>query len=146
MKPKEFLEKLDEARIVAAIAAAERMTSGEIRVFVSSRRLGKDDVLRRAERRFLKLGMAATALRNGVLFYFVPRDRRFAIVGDRGIHERCGGEFWTEIASGLNVRLIRGEFTEGVAEAIAQAGAALAEHFPIGPKDRNELPDGVERD
>ena len=146
MKPKEFLAKLDDAQVVAAIAAAERETSGEIRVFVSRRTLGGDDVQRRAEARFVKLGMAATAARNGVLFYFVPRDRRFAIVGDRGIHEKCGDGFWTTTAAALHERLARGEFTEGVVEAIARAGAALAEHFPRGADDRNELRDEVERD
>lgn len=146
MKPTEFLAKLDDERVVAAIAAAERETSGEIRVFVSRRRLGHDHVQRRAEARFVKLGMTATAERNGVLFYFVPRDRRFGIVGDRGIHEKCGAEFWTEIASALHKRLTRGEFTDGVVEAIGQAGAALARHFPRGSGDRNELRDEVERD
>jgi uncharacterized membrane protein len=147
MKPEEFYDRLDDARVVAAIAAAERRTSGEIRVFVSRRRLGRDDVLRRAEARFQKLGMTATAARNGVLIYLLPHDRKFAIVGDSGIHSKCGDAFWAEIAAGLRERLARGDFTEGVTEAIARAGEALAEHFPARAGDEpNELPDDVERD
>jgi uncharacterized membrane protein len=146
MKPKDFIAKLDDARVVAAIAEAERGTSGEIRVFVSSRALGGDDVQRRAEARFVKLRMTSTAERNGVLFYFIPRDRKFAIVGDRGIHEKCGDGFWKEIAAAMHERLARGQFTEGVVEAIARAGVALAAHFPGRHDDRNELPDEVDRD
>lgn len=146
MKEKDFLEKLDDARVVAAIAAAEERTSGEIRVFVTKRSLGGDDVQRRAEARFEKLGMTATVARNGVLFYFAPRDQRFAIVGDRGIHEKCGADFWTEIATALQSHLARGAFTEGVVEAIGRAGAALARYFPREADDRNEQRDEVERD
>jgi uncharacterized membrane protein len=146
MKPKEFIAKLDDARVVAAIAEAEGRTSGEIRVFVSSRALGGDDVQKRAEARFVKLGMAATEERNGVLFYFIPRDRKFAIIGDSGIHEKCGTAFWTKIADALHTRLAAGKFTEGVVEAIARAGTALATHFPRRGDDPNELSDRVERD
>jgi uncharacterized membrane protein len=146
MKPKDFLAKLDDDRVVAAIKEAERGTSGEIRVFVSSRALKGDDVQARAEARFVKLRMPATDERNGVMFYFVPRDRKFAIVGDRGIHEKCGANFWAEIAGALHGRLAKGEFTEGVVEAIGRAGAALARHFPGRHDDRNELSDTVERD
>ena len=41
MKPHDFLQRLDEARIVEAIQSAERKTSGEVRVFVTSRELGE---------------------------------------------------------------------------------------------------------
>ncbi len=146
MKPGKFYDQLDDARVVAAIAEAERRTSGEIRVFVSSRALGGDDVLRRAQARFEKLGMTATAERNGVLLYFLPRDRKFAILGDRGIHGKCGAELWNAIAARLRARLAGGEFTDGVVEAITRAGEALAEHFPARPGGANELPDRVERD
>jgi uncharacterized membrane protein len=146
MKPTDFCQQLDDVRVIAAIVAAERRTSGEIRVFVSRRALGGDDILQRAQARFEKLGMTATAARNGVLLYFLPRDRKFAILGDRGIHEKCGAAFWNSIAARLRERLARGEFTDGVVEAISTAGEALAAHFPCGPEDANELPDRIERD
>jgi len=85
MKPKEFISRLDEVRIVSAIAEAERKTSGEIRVYISHRR--RTDPLAFAQKRFLELGMAKTRHRNAVLIYLVPLTRRFAIVGDEGIHQ-----------------------------------------------------------
>ena len=146
MKPREFLQQLDEAEVSRAIQAAERKTSGEIRVFVTSRDLGADRVVDRAAARFEKLGMTATRDRNAVLLYFVPRARQFAIVGDKGIHEKCSETFWSEVASGIREKLREGRFTEAVVDGIEKAGEVLASHFPRQPDDRNELPNEVERD
>jgi uncharacterized membrane protein len=146
MKPRDFLQKLEETEIVRAIQAAERKTSGEIRVFVTSRKLGGDSVLKRAVVRFEKLGMTATRDRNAVLLYFVPRANQFAIVGDKGIHEKCGKAFWDDVASGVRDKLVQGRFTEAIVEAIKVTGDTLARYFPRQPDDRNELPDRVGRD
>ena len=146
MKIKRFFQNLEEQRVTDAIRAAEGKTSGEIRVFVSSRRLRGADVTRRAAEEFEKLGMTKTSERNGILFYFVPEDRRFAVIGDAGIHEKCGPDFWSEIASAVRARLVSGEFTEAVVEGIRLAGTSLMRHFPIIPGDRNELPDNIVRD
>jgi uncharacterized membrane protein len=146
MKPRDFLHKLQEAEIVRAIQAAERKTSGEIRVFVTSRKLGGDSVVKRAAARFEKLGMTATRDRNAVLLYFVPRAHQFAIVGDKGIHEKCGETFWNDVASGIRKKLLEGRFTEAIVGAIEVTGEILARYFPRRPDDRNELPDKVGRD
>lgn len=146
MKPRTFLDQLDDVRVIAAIQEAERTTSGEIRVFVSARKLRGDDIIARAGRRFEKLGMTATRERNGVLLFFMPRERKFAVIGDIAIHEKCGSPFWEEIASGLRERLARGDFTEAVVQAVARAGKALAEHFPRNGDDHNELPDEIGRE
>jgi len=146
MKAKTFLDQLDDARVIAAIKEAESATSGEIRVFVSGRKLRGDDIMTRAARRFEKLGMTATRERNGVLLFFMPRERKFAIIGDTAIHEKCGAPFWEDIAAGLRERLARGDFTEAVIEAVSRAGKALAAHFPRTGDDHNELPDEIGRE
>ena len=144
MKPREFIEQLDEARVTAAIAKAERQSSGEIRVYVTHHRI--DDALARARRRFLKLNMDRTRHRNAVLLYFAPRSHQFAIVGDTGIHEKCGDDFWRSAAEAMSAQFKEGRFTEAVESAIQQIGEVLARHFLRGPDDRNELPDSVVRD
>jgi len=146
MKPKEFLEQLNEDQVVAAIAAAERGTTGEIRVFISGRRLGRDDIAKRAQARFRKLGMTATRERNAVLIYIVPQDQKFAVIGDRGIHERCGVTFWEAVAAGMAEGLQRGAFTDAVIGAVHRAGEELARHFPARGEGPDELPDRVERE
>ena len=141
MKPRELIEKLDDALIVEAIAAAERKTSGEIRVCVSHRR--RDDALAAAQRRFQKLGMERTRQRNAVLIFFVPRTRQFAVWGDIGVHARCGDDFWSGIVGEMTPLLKEGRFTDSVVLAVRRMGELLASHFPPEPEDRNELPDKV---
>ena len=146
MKPKEFLQHVDEARVAAAIAAAELTTSGEIRVFVSQRELGSDDVIARAAARFQALGMTATRDRNAVLLYFIPRARKFAVIGDVAVHEKCGQSFWNEVAEEMHTRLHAGQFTDAIVRAVEKVGELLSQHFPRRPDDRDELPDAVVRD
>lgn len=144
MKAREFLAQLDEPKIVAAIADAEKGTSGEIRVFVSQREV--DDVVPRAQRRFEKLGMTRTALRNGVLLYFAPRSRKFAVVGDLAIHEKCGPVFWEEVSAEVRERLRTEHFTEAVIHGVRKVGEVLARHFPPLAGDRDELSNEIARD
>ncbi|MEA3210726.1 MAG: hypothetical protein QOE70_3783 [Chthoniobacter sp.] len=144
MKAREFLAQLDEPKIVAEIAQAEQGTSGEIRVFVSQREV--DDVVARAQRRFEKLGMTRTALRNGVLLYFAPRSRKFAIVGDLGIHEQCGPAFWEEVSTEVRAHLRTEHFTEAIIHGVRKVGEVLARHFPAQAGDRDELSNEIARD
>lgn len=146
MKPQDFLRQLDETEVVRAIQDAERKTSGEIRVFVTNRQIGADDVVARAASRFERLGMTATRERNAVLLYFAPRSHQFAIVGDKGVHEKSGDAFWHEVASAVRDKLRSGRFTEAVVGGINMVGDALARHFPGRSDDRNELPNEIERD
>ena len=141
---KQFLSKLDHDRIVAAIAEAESRTSGEIRVHVTRRK--PKDPETRARRRFEKLGMTKTAHRNGVLIYIAPNLRRFQILGDAGIHEKCGDDFWKETASAMEEHFRKGQFTEGILAGVEKAGRLLAQHFPRNPGDSNELQDEVSED
>lgn len=136
--------KFDSERIVAAIAAAEKKTSGEIRVHVT-RRVPKD-LEERALRRFHLLGMTKTAERNGVLIYIAPRARQFRILGDTAIHEKCGEDFWKEVAAAMEASFRKGALTEGVVAGVERVGEVLASHFPRGAGDRNELPNKIDED
>ena len=133
---------IDHAKVVAAIAAAESRTSGEIRILVA-REKAEEPVLA-AEKHFERLGMTQTVERNGVLIFLAPRSHTFAIVGDTAIHEKCGNAFWQELAASMEAQFKRGEFTEGLVNGVQRAGELLAVNFPRRPDDRNELPNQVE--
>lgn len=133
---------IDHARVTAAIVAAEQRTSGEIRVLIA--RDKAPDPVSAAQSHFARLGMTNTAARNGVLIFVAPGSRTFAIVGDTGIHEKCGDAFWRLLAAAMETRFKKDEFTEGLVEGIEHAGKLLAENFPRSSDDRNELPDKVE--
>ncbi len=139
-----FFSKLDSDRIVSAIAEAEKKSSGEIRVHVTRHKPA--NLEERAKRRFELLGMTRTALRNGVLIYIAPKLRRFQILGDSGIHEKCGDDFWKETAAEIESHFRKGEFTQGIVRGIAKVGEVLAAHFPRQAADVNELPDEVTED
>ena len=116
--------RFDSERIVAAIAAAERKSSGQIRVHVTRRK--PDDLEARALRRFDRLGMTNTKQRNGVLIYIAPRARQFRILGDVAMHEKCGDGFWKEVAAAMEAHFRKGEFTEGIVAGIERVGEVLA--------------------
>ncbi len=134
---------VDEARLIAAIRAAELATSGEIRVVVARSQVIA--TVATAQGEFARLGMAKTAGRNGVLIFIAPASRTFAIVGDTGIHEKCGEIFWQELVTAMAGHFRSGDFTTGLTLGIARAGDLLSRHFPREPDDRNELPDTLEQ-
>ena len=144
MKAKEFLAHVDDKQVLAAIEAAELKSSGEVRVFVSNEMI--DDPMAAAQAQFNKLGMANTKNRNGVLLFFAPKTQRFAVIGDQGIHEKCGQAFWDDTRALMTERLKAGHYTDAIVAAVHKVGDLLAKHFPREPGDINELPNQVERD
>jgi uncharacterized membrane protein len=134
---------IDDTRVIAAIGAAEARTSGEIRVFISSART--EEPVLAAEKQFEKMNMTQTAARNGVLIFLAPASHTFAVIGDKGVHEKCGEAFWRELAAAMNEHFKRADFTQGLLLGIERAGTLLANHFPRQPNDRNELPDRIDR-
>ena len=146
MQTSSFLGALDHDRIVKAIADAEARSRGEIRVHVSRRAV--DDAQAAAARQFEALGMTKTAEHSGVLLFVAPASQVFAVVGDRGIHERCGPDFWKDVAAAVEADFKAGRFTDGIVKGVTRLGDALAIHFPpqAGKTDTNELEDQVTED
>jgi uncharacterized membrane protein len=142
MRTKEFLSKLEHDRIVAAIREAESSTSGEIRVYVQRGKLNADPLIV-AQKKFRRLGMHKTRTRNAVLIFVAPRARKFAIVGDKAIHEKCGEEFWHEVADRMRGHFQKEKFSRAIVEGIQEIGKLLSAHFPTRPDNRNELPDEI---
>jgi uncharacterized membrane protein len=142
MLTKEFLGKLDHDRIVRAINEAEATTSGEIRVYVQRGNM-KGDALAAAQKRFHKLGMYKTRERNAVLIFVAPRAHKFAVVGDKAIHEKCGEQFWQSVVDRMRGHFQNEKFSDALVEAIEEAGKALAAHFPRKGSEKDELPDEV---
>lgn len=145
MKPSKFIQQLCEAEIVAAIRAAEQKTSGEVRVFISHQAEVTDPVAA-AQAQFTRLAMTQTRERNAILIYLAPGPRKFAVIGDSGVHARCGDAFWQQLALSMADHFRQSAFTEGIVQGIKRAGELLAGHFPRRPDDDNELSDRVEHD
>jgi len=142
MQQKEFLERLDQKRVIDAIGEAESRTSGEIRVHVQPK--GGSDIRNIAERTFERLGMTKTALRNGVLLFIASEDNQFVILGDKGIDDNVPAGFWDTIAAKLTIAFKAGEFTDGIVDAITAAGEQLRTYFPHEADDVDELSNDID--
>lgn len=138
-----LLSDADLEAIAAAVGAAERETSGEIRVHLERRLPRRATALGRAAEIFSLLGMQATAERNGVLIYLAVDDHKLAIVGDTGVHARVGDEYWQRVRDAMVERLRRGEARDAVLHAVGEMGLVLRRLFPRRPDDDNELSDRV---
>ncbi len=141
--PATFLTAKEEAAVVEAIHAAEKATSGEIRVHLCGQAV--PDVMKEARATFERLGMTATSERNGVLFFVGVPDRQFAILGDQGIDQKVPPGFWNEVVQGVEAEFRRGRFGGALVHGITRAGEALSQYFPPRPDDVDELPDDVSR-
>lgn len=139
--PARFLSEREKRLVVSAIRETENKTSGEIRVALDYKARG--DGMAAARKVFKKLGMAKTKHRNGVLIFLAVQDRSFVILGDEGIHERLGTEFWKEAAAQMQAFFTRDEFGPGLEAAIRKTGEALARHFPPEKDGPNEIPDKI---
>jgi uncharacterized membrane protein len=141
MNKSAFIQKLDQAAITAAIADAEKNTSGEIRVVLSHR--PAPEPLAAAQAAFVRLRMERTTDRNGVLIFIAPESQTFAIVGDTGVNRQCGQAFWNEMSAAMTAAFAAGDFTTGLTAAIGKAGKLLQVHFPRQSDDQDELPNTV---
>ncbi|MCX7872014.1 MAG: TPM domain-containing protein [Verrucomicrobiae bacterium] len=141
MKTRDFIKQIDLEKIKQAIAEAEKKSSGEIRVLVTTKKV--EDPLAEAEKEFANLKMHETRDRNGVLILFAPESRKFAVWGDFAVHEKCGTDFWQGIVDHMTPLLKEEKFTEAIVTAVKKIGLILVEHFPKKPDDTNELSDEV---
>ena len=136
-----ILNREEDHRIVEAIKQAELNTSGEIKVHIENR--CKGNVEERSLVIFNKLNLDKTQLRNGVLIYLAVKDRKFAILGDKGINEVVGDGFWNDVKDLMLSHFKEGRFTEGLEQGIQRCGEKLKTYFPYQSDDINEIPDDI---
>ncbi|WP_020597578.1 TPM domain-containing protein [Spirosoma panaciterrae] len=135
----------EQQRIVEAIRQAEKATSGEIRVHVEAH-CSKADPVQRAIDVFAQLGMHETKDQNGVLFYLAHADRKFAIIGDKGIDAKVPVDFWESTKDLLRSHFKQGAYAKGLSLGIERAGQQLKHYFPYTSDDINELSDDISFD
>jgi uncharacterized membrane protein len=138
---KTFFSETEQQQIVEAIKQAELNTSGEIRVHIEPTCEG--DPYDRAKAVVESLGMHATELKNGVLFYVAYQSKKFAILGDSGIHEKVTQTFWDTEKEMLLAHFKEDKYAIGLCKAITDAGEKLKQHFPYASNDTNELSNDI---
>ena len=136
-----ILNHKEDRRVVEAIQKAEQNTSGEIKVHIENHCRG--DVKERGLVVFKRLKLNETKLRNGVLIYLAVRDRKFAILGDEGINNVVGDEFWNDVKDLMQSHFKEGRFAEGLEQGILRCGEKLQTYFPSQSDNINEIPDDI---
>jgi uncharacterized membrane protein len=131
----------EQQRIRKAIEDAEKHTSGQIRVCIE--KTCSEDVLDRAAKYFHQLDMHKTKLRNGVLIYLATVDRKFAIIGDRGLNKLVPENFWDDTKEEMLNHFKYGDLVEGIVTGLKIAGENLQKFFPHDSGGSNELSDDV---
>lgn len=135
----------EEQQVINAIRQAEKATSGEIRVHIEANCTSADPVARAVDV-FARLGMHQTKEQNGVLFYLAHADRKFAVVGDKGIDGKVPADFWDTIKELLRGHFAKGDYAMGLSRGIERAGEQLKQYFPYASDDTNELADDISFD
>jgi uncharacterized membrane protein len=136
----------DLSAIGDAIAACEQAHRGELRFVVEGplplASLWQDNSSRqRAVELFASQRVWDTEENSGILIYVQLVDRRVEILADRGIAARVAQAEWDAICRAMEASFRKGEWRQGALQAVARAGELLAQHFPAGQSNPNELPD-----
>jgi len=140
-KVEDFLTSTQEQEIIEAIRLAEKGTSGEIRVHLE--KSTKKDTLERAKEVFCFLKMDETKQQNGILFYVAVDDKKFSVIGDKGIDNTVPDDFWNGIKNIVLEHFSKTNYVEGLKQGIAETGLKLKEFFPYQSDDKNELSDEI---
>ena len=108
---------------------------------VTPRAVRRARVRRVALSQFLAHGLQMTEGRTGVLIFAAMSDHQVEVIADQGIHARVDQDVWAGAVEVL-VRGLRADRpVEGFEQAINLCGQVLAEQFPPGAGNPNEIAD-----
>jgi uncharacterized membrane protein len=142
-RKKKYFTPEEDAQILEAVRLSENQTSGEIRIYIESRN-PMVEPLDRATQIFAQFEMSKTKNRNGVLIYIAIKDRELAVLGDSGIHEQVGSDYWQKEVAVMLDHFKKHELAKGLIHCVQDIGQVLKEKFPFIPgEDKNELPDDI---
>ena len=121
------MTKDERAQVAAALERAENGTNARVAV-----RIVPDenvDAFELAKAEFEKAGLHQHEPRNAALLLVAPKARRFAIIGDRELHQRVGDDFWGRAAGAMQPHFAKGEIAGGLVAGLDYLGGALRDHF-----------------
>ncbi len=112
-----------------------------VRYWLVPRGLKRRRAHRRAIEQFLTQNLHTTQSRTGVMIFVSVAERFAEVLADTEINAKVPPGTWQKIVDTLTERIAAGQPGDGFVAAIESAGALLAQHFPPGSHDPNELPD-----
>ena len=136
-----FLTDQQMASLVEAIQTAEDHSTGEIRIHIDSNTEGNNAQI--AFEVFKRLCKNKTLARNAVLFHVNFEQQYLTIIGDEGIHEKVHQNFWDQMHDRITQEFMKGNFHDGLKNAVLETGLELKKYFPISGENPNELPNEI---
>ena len=130
-------------QLAVFIAAAIVLSLPPIRYRIVPRRRMWGRAHAEAVNQFLAHGIHLTERRTGVLIFASVAERHAEIVADQGINARVEQEVWTSAVAAMIAAIREGRPADGFVAAVEQCGAVLAQHFPPGVLNPDELPNKV---
>lgn len=128
-------------RLEAKTAAAERLTSAQLRVaLVKPSWFG---IQRKARKLFEKHGLANTAARNAVLLVADLRSREIAIYGDEAVSSAVGQDFWDDVRDAMVQEFAAGRPAQALSTGVRLVGEKLSQLFPPDGSASDEVENAV---
>jgi len=127
-------------QLIVFIAAALGLSLPKIRFHIVPRRTQHERAHVQAMQQFFAQGLHRTENRTGVLIFAAVAERYAEIVADAGIDAKVTPQVWDAAIAALIAGIKQGRAGDGFIAAVEQCGAVLAEHFPPGALNRDELP------
>ena len=139
-------------RLQAKIAVSEQQHSGEIQIYAEAglpladlwSQVSTPQLIRqRALAIFSKTQVWDTANNNGVLIYLLLAEHAIEIVADRGLSQWVDPGEWQRMVTRMSKAFQKGQFEEGLTQAINEVSTLLTTYFPLkeGAFNPNELTD-----
>jgi len=127
-------------QLIVFIVLAIGLSLPALRFHIVPRRAKHDRAHALAMRQFFAQGLTETANRTGVLIFASAAEHYAEIVADEGINAKVTPEVWQQAIAALIAGIRAGRPGDGFVAAVEHCGVVLAEHFPPGVLNRNELP------
>ncbi len=127
-------------QLVVFAALAVLLWPKWLRTVLVPRAMRKIHAKRRATEQFLVQNLHTTAGRTGILIFVSVAERHAEVLADHGIDAKVPPGTWQAIVDDLTREIGNGRAADGFVGAITTAGEHLAQHFPPGAVDPNELP------
>ena len=125
-----FLNHAEKMRIAQVLVEIDKKTSAEIHVHIIYW-MGSSNPLHLAEKIFHGLKLHESKNRNGILILVSHLDHRFAIWGDRAVHEALGDTLWLKASQTLTNHFRARHYAGGIIACVQELGNELQKHFPL---------------
>jgi putative membrane protein len=129
------------SQLLVFIVAAVILGLAPLRYALTPKRLMRKYAHRYAAAQFLAVNLHGTGGRTGVLIFVSLLERHCEVIADIAIAKQVSHRSWQEIIDAMLPLLRAGHTADALVLAVSRCGIILAEHFPPGAPNPNELPD-----